>query len=226
MVVIAFDEEYDHNPQIRLLDRLKNSTQEECPMSDSHEIRLNTSSSSTPGKVSCCQECGEIAATKRVEFWRVIGAVFVFHFRASAGLYCKSCIHRYFWEYTLVTLCFGWWGCISFVLTPFVLLHNIFRYALCLGMPSVVKVKTPTQTVAGKTETHGASRFSGKPAVEKKVPWTARIRRFYCSLRKRWRNEKRIPCVQCNRLAFPIEGTSRYRCWNCGCRFEDPEMEL
>src|SRR5262249_18888096 len=131
---------------------------------------------------------------------------------------------RYFWEYTLVTLCLGWRGCLSFIFTPFVLLHNIFRYVFCLGMPPVPKETTSSQTVAGKTYTDASGKSSATPVVENKVPWTARIRRLYRYLRKSWSKEKRIPCVQCNRLAFPIEGTTRYRCWNCGCRFDDPEL--
>jgi hypothetical protein len=33
-----------------------------------------------------------------------------------------------------------------------------------------------------------------------------------------------FPCVHCRRVAFPVEGsTTRYRCWNCGSRFEGLE---
>ena len=193
-------------------------------MNEPYGIRLGSSSSPPPQKRSYCQECSAIAPTKRVEFWRIIGAVFVFHVKASRGFFCKSCIHKYFWEYTLVSLCFGWLGCLSFVLTPFVLLHNVFRYAFCLGMPPVAKEKEPAQRGAGKTDTDTSVTSAARSAVENQVPWTARIRRFFRSLRRWWRKEDRIPCVQCNRLAFPIEGTTRYRCWNCGCRFEDPEL--
>jgi hypothetical protein len=34
--------------------------------------------------------------------------------------------------------------------------------------------------------------------------------------------DRGIPCVACQRTAFPIEGTTkRYRCI-CGCRFDGP----
>jgi hypothetical protein len=89
---------------------------------------------------SRCQECCEIAVTKRVEFWRLIGAVVLFHFASKGGWLCKSCIHKCFWDYTLITAVLGWWGCISFVLTPFVLLHNTLRYIFCLWMPSAPPV--------------------------------------------------------------------------------------
>jgi hypothetical protein len=52
---------------------------------------------------SRCQECCEIAVTKRVEFWRLIGAVILFHFASKGGWLCKSCIHKCFWDYTLIT---------------------------------------------------------------------------------------------------------------------------
>ena len=43
-------------------------------------------------------------------------------------------------------------------------------------------------------------------------------------LRGRWNRDAGISCSQCQRTAFPIAGTTtRYRCWNCGCRFDGPE---
>jgi hypothetical protein len=33
-----------------------------------------------------------------------------------------------------------------------------------------------------------------------------------------------VPCLRCRRTAFPVEGTlTRYRCWNCGSRFDGAE---
>jgi hypothetical protein len=109
-------------------------------------------------------------------------------------------------------------------LTPFILLHNMARYVFCLGMPPVPKNKTTTQSVAGKVEPGDTGNSSAKPVVENKVPWTMRIRRFFRSVRRGRSVEKGIPCVQCKRLAFPIEGTARYRCWSCGCRFEESDL--
>jgi hypothetical protein len=48
--------------------------------------------------------------------------------------------------------------------------------------------------------------------------------RTYHYLRGRRNRDRGIPCIQCKRTAFPVEGTTkRYRCWLCGCRFEGPE---
>jgi hypothetical protein len=46
----------------------------------------------------------------------------------------------------------------------------------------------------------------------------------YPYLRGRRNRDQGIPCVQCSRVAFPLEGSrTRYRCWNCGGRFDGPE---
>jgi hypothetical protein len=85
--------------------------------------------------LSVCSACGEFAATRRVLFLQIIGAGIMFHLVKSSGELCKSCIHGYFWTYTLITLCLGWWSVISFLATPFIVLNNVVRYVLCLGMP-------------------------------------------------------------------------------------------
>ena len=48
---------------------------------------------------------------------------------------CRPCIGRYFLSYTLTTLFLGWWGMISFVMTPFILLNNVGLYLLALRLP-------------------------------------------------------------------------------------------
>jgi hypothetical protein len=49
----------------------------------------------------------------------------------SASPLCKSCVHRYFWEYTLRTALGGWWSIVSLFLTPLILLWNILQYVFC-----------------------------------------------------------------------------------------------
>ena len=84
-----------------------------------------------------CQACGREAPTRYVAFYQNIGAVFVRFSKSVRGYLCKSCVHRYFWRLSLVTLFLGWWGMISLVLTPFILLNNVVRYLACLTMPPV-----------------------------------------------------------------------------------------
>jgi hypothetical protein len=84
-----------------------------------------------------CQTCGVEAATKYVAFYENTGAVVVRFYRSIEGNLCKSCIHRHFWSFTGTTFVLGWWGTISFFVTPFIILNNLGRYLLCLFMPSV-----------------------------------------------------------------------------------------
>jgi hypothetical protein len=80
--------------------------------------------------------CGRRAPTKYVEFYQVIGVLVVFLQQSVRGELCKSCINKYFWEYTLICLTLGWWSIISFFLTWFFLINNIARYIGAAGLPS------------------------------------------------------------------------------------------
>ena len=84
-----------------------------------------------------CQHCGVEAPTKYVEFYQNIGALVLRFHKSISGELCKSCIHRTFWSYTGVNMFLGWWGTISFLVTPFFLLNNTFRYLTCLTLPPV-----------------------------------------------------------------------------------------
>jgi len=77
---------------------------------------------------SMCQACGQKTPTKFVNFNQQIGAI-VMRFRSRVeGNLCAVCIEKYFWEFTVKTLLFGWWGFISFFVTPFVILGNFGNY--------------------------------------------------------------------------------------------------
>src|SRR5438874_1688311 len=90
-----------------------------------------------------CQACGVEAPTKYVEFYYNIGALVLRFSKSIKGSLCKSCIHKYFWQFTLIDLTAGWWGMISFIITPFFILNNVGRYAMCLGMPAVPEGAVP-----------------------------------------------------------------------------------
>jgi hypothetical protein len=83
-----------------------------------------------------CQSCGAAAPTKYVEFYQNIGLVLLRLHNSVKGRLCRSCIRKYFWEYTLITAVAGWWGVISFFVTPCFLVNNTVQYLLCLGMPA------------------------------------------------------------------------------------------
>jgi len=75
-----------------------------------------------------CQSCGKIALTKQVSFQQNIGMVILRRYRKVEGWLCAECIEKYFWEMTGKSLLFGWWGIISFFVTPFLLLGNLSDY--------------------------------------------------------------------------------------------------
>src|SRR5687767_13497327 len=84
-----------------------------------------------------CQSCGIEAPTKYSAYYRNIGALVMRFSNSVEGNLCKSCQHKFFWQYTLVNLTVGWWGVISLVVTPFFVLNNVYRYLTALGMEPV-----------------------------------------------------------------------------------------
>jgi hypothetical protein len=102
-----------------------------------------------------CRCCGVEAPTKYVEFYQNIGALLVRYHKAIKGNLCKSCINKYFWEFTVVNLTLGWWGTISFFLTPFLILNNLIRYLGALKLqraPAGAVAPTLTQEVIQRLE--------------------------------------------------------------------------
>lgn len=81
-----------------------------------------------------CESCGLPAETKYIEFYENIGMIFVRKHRSVKGNYCKFCINYYFWDLTGKTMLGGWWGAISFIVTPFILLNNLLRFIFTIGM--------------------------------------------------------------------------------------------
>lgn len=92
-----------------------------------------------------CRTCGVQSPTKYVEFYQNIGLVFARQWIKIDGNLCRRCIGAYFRSYTLTTFFLGWWGVISFFVTPLILLNNIVRYLLSLGLPepSLAAMNTP-----------------------------------------------------------------------------------
>ena len=78
--------------------------------------------------VSVCKSCGIEAPTQKVFFVQHIGAIVMFFHKRIGGEFCRNCVLKYFQEYGLITLFFGWWGLASVFITPFVLLIDIFNY--------------------------------------------------------------------------------------------------
>lgn len=109
-----------------------------------------------------CQGCGIEAPTKYVSFHQNIGALIMRFPKSIEGRLCKSCIHKYFWSMTGTTFFLGWWGTISFIVTPFFLLNNVGRYLLCIPMPAVpidATVPTLTDEVVERLNRHAPGMF-------------------------------------------------------------------
>jgi hypothetical protein len=82
-----------------------------------------------------CVACHQHAPTQYVTIWQNIGALVMrFHKKISGNL-CRNCIDKYFWEYTLITFFFGWWGIISFFFTLFILPSNLVTFLSTRKLP-------------------------------------------------------------------------------------------
>ena len=82
-----------------------------------------------------CELCRRAVPTIRVSINRHIGAIILMFHRSLSGSFCKPCIARAFKEYTLMTLFLGWWGMLSFFITPIVLINNVIVYVRSQFMP-------------------------------------------------------------------------------------------
>lgn len=107
-----------------------------------------------------CQACGIEAPTQSVAFYQNIGLFLARRSASIKGNLCRRCISKYFKSYTLTTLFLGWWGLISFVITPFILLNNIARYigALSLPGPGIQAMDTPLAATAVETGSDGSGK--------------------------------------------------------------------
>ncbi len=123
-----------------------------------------------------CQVCGVEAPTKYMSLHQNIGALVVRFSKSLEGEMCKTCIHKHFWKFTLTNLLLGWWGVISFIITPFLILNNVIRYVLCLGLEPVPPGAQPphlTEDAVKRLNPHVQSLFDKLNAGEK-LPDVAR----------------------------------------------------
>jgi len=74
-----------------------------------------------PGRCDICHMPSPVA---KLGFNRHIGAVILMFHKSSTGWFCRDCSWGLFKTYTPVTFLFGWWGLISFFITPIVLVYN------------------------------------------------------------------------------------------------------
>ncbi len=88
----------------------------------------NESSFFHENNFNLCEACGQNEALAHVVFYENRGAIVMRYHREIRGNFCKSCIDKYFWKYTLTTLCIGWLGVISLFIAPVYIINNVARY--------------------------------------------------------------------------------------------------
>jgi hypothetical protein len=94
-----------------------------------------------------CHSCGIEAPTMKASFYQNIGALVVRWHKSVNGRLCKNCINKSFRDFTLTTLFLGWWGVLSFILTPIFLINNIFYFIKTRKLaPVPLAARKPTLT--------------------------------------------------------------------------------
>ncbi|WP_155374636.1 hypothetical protein [Catellatospora vulcania] len=78
-----------------------------------------------PDRTYRCQNCGCSPAAE-MTFRGHRGLILAMQFLKEKGTYCRSCGLAIFRTMTSRTLVQGWWGWASFLITPFILLYNLF----------------------------------------------------------------------------------------------------
>lgn len=97
---------------------------------------------------SICMSCGLPAPTREVCFYQNIGMLVARRSAKASGKMCRRCIRAHFQSFTLTTFFLGWWGVISFIVTPFFLLNNVWYYLTSLKMAEPL----PSSSSAIETE--------------------------------------------------------------------------
>jgi hypothetical protein len=84
--------------------------------------------------MSNCDACGTHAPLANVTFRQNTGMLVMRQSRTYEGDMCKSCARSYFWKATVHTMFLGWWGTISFILTPIFIATNIANCFKTVGL--------------------------------------------------------------------------------------------
>ncbi len=75
-----------------------------------------------------CAFCGQSAADYNLELNQNTGAIIVRYRKCYKGKMCRACAKKTFAKTQVHNLFLGWWGTISFFVTPFYLLANTISY--------------------------------------------------------------------------------------------------
>jgi hypothetical protein len=84
-----------------------------------------------------CQCCGSHAETKYFSYHQNIGALVMRFSKSINANLCKSCSRKFFWQFTGTNLLLGWWGMISLIINPFLIINNVVYFLRTFGMADV-----------------------------------------------------------------------------------------
>jgi hypothetical protein len=124
-----------------------------------------------------CQLCGQNVPTKYATLHYNIGMLVMRRTATIQGAFCQSCLTHYFWKYTLITLVLGWWGFISFFMTPVILVSNLWQFFKARPVTGNIPTSLPVSNLnvsVGKYCPRCQSALS-TVADFSRVPWVSLI---------------------------------------------------
>lgn len=95
-------------------------------------VQPGPTGSSRLNAIGRCQICGNMRHTKPVTYYRNVGMLVVRRTYTVKGELCRTCIHKYFWQFAWKNILFGPWGMISLIMAPIYLIQNTWQYLAAL----------------------------------------------------------------------------------------------
>ncbi len=83
-----------------------------------------------------CELCGHHGPVAELTFHQNTGMLIMRRHQAYRANACRACHTGLFFRASLHTLFLGWWGTISFVLTPLFLLNNLWMLGVAQSLPA------------------------------------------------------------------------------------------
>ncbi|MCA9273193.1 MAG: hypothetical protein KDA31_09125 [Phycisphaerales bacterium] len=120
-----------------------------CPHCIGSEKNPSGFSIAWEGAGFTCRRCERRVPITIQYFYKNAGFLFWRYTNDVGGVRCRKCLDGDFWEASIVSGLFGWYGIISLPLNPFLLGINFIRYVRTIGMPERLpegEVDGPTQT--------------------------------------------------------------------------------
>lgn len=121
-----------------------------------------------------CERCGRIAPTAAVTFRSLLGLVIGWHTHDYSAELCRDCAGQVFRQFTLRTAVGGWWGLVSFFLTPVVLARNVRELVAIRGLARPAAGAEQALAVAERT----------RPLVDSRAEWVNGRLAQGCGLRE------------------------------------------